>query len=294
MWRMRLTRDRPPACLSIRRWEAAPGCSTRLPAPPSAGTTPVVQSMRHRTGFQPQHLCGGRRTRPRACLSIRRGAAPGRRRPPRHHRREQHRPGIPTRHRAGFQRQHLCGGLLRRERVCLSALGSSTGRLNENPTATISGPDGLLTHAASRWIPAATSMWRDSGAASVFAYPALGSSTGPLNEFPTATISGPFTELAEPVFVALQPAAAPTPTPTATATGATPTATATATQTATPTATATPTDRAERGPDEAQLRQRRCDRDQQAQESGADQQGHDCGSDRNGDRDAAIRDRRRR
>ncbi len=79
----------------------------------------------------------------------------------------------------------------------------------------------------------------DAGAASVFVYPALGSSTGPLNESPTATISGPLTELGEPLFVAIQPAAAPTPTPTATATGGTPTATATATKTATPTPTAT-------------------------------------------------------
>ena len=59
----------------------------------------------------------------------------------------------------------------------------------------------------------------DAGAASVFVYPPLGSSTGTLNEAPTATISGPLTELGEPLFVAIQPAAAgPTPTPTATAT----------------------------------------------------------------------------
>jgi len=79
----------------------------------------------------------------------------------------------------------------------------------------------------------------DAGAASVFVYPALGSSTGLLNESPTATISGPLTELGEPLFVAIQPAAAPTPTPTSTATGGTPTATATTTKTATPTPTAT-------------------------------------------------------
>ena len=46
------------------------------------------------------------------------------------------------------------------------ALGSSTGTLDDAPIATISGSNtGLSTHTASRWIPAATSMWRTSGAA---------------------------------------------------------------------------------------------------------------------------------
>ena len=68
----------------------------------------------------------------------------------------------------------------------------------------------------------------DVGAESVFVYPALAiSGTGPLDESPTDTISGPLTELGKPLFVAIQPAVAPTPTPSATATGATPTATAT-------------------------------------------------------------------
>ena len=72
----------------------------------------------------------------------------------------------------------------------------------------------------------------DVSAESVFVYPALAiSGTGPLDEAPTDTISGPLTELGKPLFVAIQPAVAPTPTPSATATGATPTATATATQT---------------------------------------------------------------
>ena len=76
----------------------------------------------------------------------------------------------------------------------------------------------------------------------MFVYPALAiSGTGLLDEAPTDTISGPLTELGDPLFVAIQPAVAPTPTPSATATGATPTATATATQTATPTGTPTPT-----------------------------------------------------
>jgi hypothetical protein len=69
----------------------------------------------------------------------------------------------------------------------------------------------------------------DLSANSVFTYPALGSSTGLLNEAPTATISGPLTELGEPQFIAVQPAVAPTPT-----------ATATTTPTAAPTATPAP------------------------------------------------------
>ncbi len=78
---------------------------------------------------------------------------------------------------------------------------------------------------------------------SVFVYSA--GSTG--NVAPIVTISGPLTELAEPQFIAIQPATPTAPTPTATATRtATPTATATATDpaataTATPTATQTPT-----------------------------------------------------
>ena len=41
------------------------------------------------------------------------------------------------------------------------ALGSSTGLLNEAPIATISGSNtGLRNPVASRWIPAAKSMWR--------------------------------------------------------------------------------------------------------------------------------------
>ncbi len=45
-----------------------------------------------------------------------------RRRPPRHHRREQHRPEFPKRHRVGFQRQHLCGEHPPQS-VCLSGAG---------------------------------------------------------------------------------------------------------------------------------------------------------------------------
>ncbi len=124
------------------------------------------------------------------------------------------------------------------------ALGSSTGTLDEVPTATISGhktglsdPYGIVVDSSGNIYVA------DVSAESVFVYPALAiSGTGPLDESPTDTISGPLTELGKPLFVAIQPAVAPTPTPSATATGATPTATATGvTPTPTPTATATPT-----------------------------------------------------
>ncbi|MGA8791861.1 choice-of-anchor D domain-containing protein [Candidatus Binatus sp.] len=130
-------------------------------------------------------------------------------------------------------------------------LGSNTGRVNEFPTATISGPEGLF-YSGSIALDSSDNIYvagdNVSNVASVFTYPPLGSSTGLLNEVPTATISGPLTELSEPEFVAIQPAAGPTPTLTATPTPtltATPTPTLTATPTptvtATPTATATPT-----------------------------------------------------
>jgi hypothetical protein len=120
---------------------------------------------------------------------------------------------------------------------------SGTGTLNENPTVTIkdsqhlSGPCGITLDSSSNIYVA------DSRAASVFAYPAVGSSTGTINESPMSTISGPSTELAEPLFVALQPPPpSPTPSPTATmtATGV-PTATPTGTGTVPQTPTATPT-----------------------------------------------------
>ena len=112
----------------------------------------------------------------------------------------------------------------------LASLPSQPNYPNVTPIATISGnktglsgPYGIALD-SNRKIYVA-----DFSANSVFTYPALGSSTGLLNEAPTATISGPLTELGEPQFIAVQPAAAPTPT-----------ATATTTPTATPTATPTP------------------------------------------------------
>ncbi|MGA7618493.1 NHL repeat-containing protein [Candidatus Binatus sp.] len=123
------------------------------------------------------------------------------------------------------------------------ALGSSTGKLDEVPSATISGHNTGLRNPYGIALDSSGNIYvADVGAASVFVYPALAiSGTGLLDEAPTDTISGPLTELGDPLFVAIQPAVAPTPTPSATATGATPTATATATQTATPTGTPTPT-----------------------------------------------------
>ena len=121
----------------------------------------------------------------------------------------------------------------------------STG--NEAPIATITGLSTGLAAPSGVTLDSSGNIYvADAGAASVFVYPPLGSSTGTLNEPPTDTISGPYTELGEPLFVAIQPGpAGPTPTPTATATGGTPTKTATATATktatATPTKTATPT-----------------------------------------------------
>ena len=82
-------------------------------------------------------------------------------------------------------------------------------------------------------------MWR-SFRGSVFVYPPLGSSTGVLDETPSANISGPQTELGEPLFIAIQQLGAATPTPTASPTFTAATATPTPTAIATPTPTAAP------------------------------------------------------
>ncbi len=85
------------------------------------------------------------------------------------------------------------------------ALGTSTGLLNEAPSATISGsntglsyPQGIKVDSTSGSIYVA-----DALAASVFVYPPLGSSAGLLNEAPTATISGTTTGLVSPEDIAL-------------------------------------------------------------------------------------------
>jgi sugar lactone lactonase YvrE len=49
----------------------------------------------------------------------------------------------------------------------------------------------------------------DNDAVSVFVYPALGNSTGTLNEAPTETIGGPLTELYDPLFIAIPPGIRP-------------------------------------------------------------------------------------
>jgi len=110
-------------------------------------------------------------------------------------------------------------------------LASSTGLLNEAPIATISGSNTGLSGPYGIALDSSGNIYvADLSANSVFVYPPLASSTGLLNEAPTGTISGPLTELGEPQFIAVQPAAAPTPTPTATVTP-TPTVTPTATPT---------------------------------------------------------------
>ena len=107
---------------------------------------------------------------------------------------------------------------------------SSGSNGNEAPIATITGPSTGLTAPSGVALDSSGNIYvADAGAASVFVYPALGGSgwvAGPPATYsvaPTDTISGPLTELGEPLFVAIQPGpAGPTPTPTATATGGTP------------------------------------------------------------------------
>ena len=115
---------------------------------------------------------------------------------------------------------------------------------NVAPSTIISGqetglqyPDGIAVDSSGN-IYVADQGHEGNGPGSVFVYPPLGSSTGTLNEPPAATISGPLTELGDPVLIALQPGATPTPTVSATPTK---TATPTATATVTPTPTVTPT-----------------------------------------------------
>jgi len=115
---------------------------------------------------------------------------------------------------------------------------------NVKPSTTISGPetglefpDGIAVDSSGN-IYVADEGHEGNGPGSVFVYPPLGSSAGLLDELPTATISGPLTELGKPVLIALQPGSTPTPTVSATPTS---TATATATPTVTPTAVSSPT-----------------------------------------------------
>ncbi len=82
------------------------------------------------------------------------------------------------------------------------ALGSSTGLLNEAPTATIGGSDtglnfplGIVLDSSGKIYVADISFSGDEIFSSVIVYPALGSSTGLLNEAPTASITGSNTDL---------------------------------------------------------------------------------------------------
>ncbi len=127
----------------------------------------------------------------------------------------------------------------------LGILPSQPGYPNVAPLATISGPSTGLSSPIGTVVDSSGDIYvADSGAASVFAYPPLASSTRLPNESPTATISGPLTELSQPLFIGIPLVVGPTPTvtvtPTATAT-ATATLTATATATTTATLTVTPT-----------------------------------------------------
>ena len=84
------------------------------------------------------------------------------------------------------------------------ALGSSTGLLNETPTATISGINPRLTAPFGIALDSSGNIYvTDEFASIVFVYPALGSSTGMLNESPTAYISGSYTRLSTPIGITL-------------------------------------------------------------------------------------------
>ena len=121
----------------------------------------------------------------------------------RHYHRDQHQVERAIRHRAGFQRQNLCGGLRHFKGAGLSGAGSSTGTLNEAPTATITGVDtGLINPYGIALDSSANIYVADDGATSVFVYSA--GSTG--DAAPIAIISGGDTGLSDPYGIALDSA----------------------------------------------------------------------------------------
>ena len=129
----------------------------------------------------------------------------------------------------------------------LGSLLSQPNYPNVAPIATISGSSTGLKGPFGIAVDSSGNIYvSDNSAKSVFAYPPLASSTGLPNEPPTATISGPQTELSQPLFIGIPLVVGPTPTPTMTPTAtvtatATPSATATATNSATATASTTAT-----------------------------------------------------
>ena len=140
------------------------GCSTRPPSPPSAGATPTWTPKRHRGGFQRQNLCGGRRRHQRVCLF---DAG------------KQHRANvapiatISTTMTTGLSfpegialdssgKIYVADAVLtgRRfpERVCLCGGEQRQRRPHRHHQREQHRPG--VTSTASRWIPAAKSMWR--------------------------------------------------------------------------------------------------------------------------------------
>ncbi len=84
---------------------------------------------------------------------------------------------------------------------------SGNGVLNEAPIAIISGSNTGLAEPIGVALDSTGNIYvSDLAADSVFVYPPLGSITGLLNEAPSTTISGPLTQLGEPLFIAFQPA----------------------------------------------------------------------------------------
>jgi len=87
----------------------------------------------------------------------------------------------------------------------LASLPSQPNYPNVTPIATISGNNTGLSGPYGIALDSSGNIYvSDYSANGVLTYPALGSSTGLLNEPPTATISGPLTELGEPQFIAVQ------------------------------------------------------------------------------------------
>ena len=129
--------------------------------------------------------------------------------PNRRHRREQRQPEHAGRHRSGFRRRNLCGGLRHPQRGCL--FGGSNGSVA--PIATISGTNTSLRTPVGLALDSSRNIYVADGGrpsvyppilGSVFVYPSLAiSGTGLLNEAPIATISGSATGLHTPEGIAV-------------------------------------------------------------------------------------------
>ena len=99
----------------------------------------------------------------------------------------------------------LYGGHILPKVYVYAALANRRGRRNEHPVATITGSNTALIYIDGIAVDSSANIYVTQWypVASVLVYPAVGSSTGRLDESPIATISGPDTDLGFPLAIAL-------------------------------------------------------------------------------------------